>query len=237
VKGRKTMPDIQQRATRMEPAVFPELAGDGLGFGAVMDAGVQPRSHQILHRAELEAQALVESARQRAAVLAQEGYRDGRLQGRAEAFAEVQSGLQQLLAALEAAGKRLRDLEEDFRARSEETVISLAVEVAGRILRAEVAKDPGATLRSVRAALAVLGERGGEPGEIVVRVHPDQCELLRGRPWPPVNGLPAGTALRFTPDPNMEAGGCLVETPTYLVDATLASQLDEARRRLCEEPQ
>jgi flagellar biosynthesis/type III secretory pathway protein FliH len=37
-------------------------------------------------------------------------------------------------------------------------------------------------------------------------------------------------------DPTVPVGGCVVETPHSMVDATFPAQLEEARRRLREEP-
>jgi flagellar assembly protein FliH len=195
------------------------------------------RAHQILQEAELEAQALVEAARQKAASLEQEGYREGWLQGRAEVLGEARGELQQLMAALEAGALRVRAMEDDFRTQACETIAGLALAVAERILRAEIVQDPEATLRGVRAALAVLLEQGSEQGEVLVRVHPTQHATIqehRAGLLAVAEGVPA---LRVLPDPAIEAGGCLVEAPGCLVDATIAAQLEEARRRLREAPQ
>lgn len=213
---------------RIERAVFPELARDPSRPEASLPAHARRRAHQIVREAERDAQALVEAARQKASAMAAEGYRDGRLQGQAEALAEMRGQIQQLAAALETAITRIRCLEEDFRARAIEVVVELALAVAERICRDRFRQDPAAILPTVQEALTLLPEAG----EIVVRMHPDQLATLRGYRDGPLGRLESEWNLRLLPDPSMEVGDCLVETPASLVDATLAEQLDEARRRL-----
>ena len=102
--------------------------------------------------------------------------------------------------------------------------------MAERILRAEVTQDPEGILRVVRAALAALPE----PEETVVRVHPDAAALLQAHREEFGEATSERPALRIVGDPMVAAGGCLVETPHSVVDATFPAQLDEARRRLLE---
>jgi len=213
-------------------AVFPDLAAGKSPDTSACAQDLGARAHQILQEAEQEAQTLLGAARQKAASLEQEGYRDGLLQGRAEAFAEARTGIQQLVTALGAGAARLRSLEEEFRRHAGETVIDLALAVAERILRAEVARDSRATLRVVQAALDALPEHG----EVVVWIHPDQCAMLQDHRSELLAAAEGATALRILGDPTVEAGGCRVETPGSLVDATLSGQLEEARRRLRGDP-
>ncbi len=220
-------------AAPLERAVFPEFAGGGLPSADASPADPAARAHQIVREAEREAQTLVEAARQRAAIVAQEGYREGRLQGRAEALAEGRGRLQQAAGGLEAAAARLHTLEAEFRARVSETIVSLALAVAERICRAEIAHDPAVILRAVQEAVGLLPE----PGDVVVRVHPEQLAMLQEHRagGPGTGGI--ATGLRFLSDPTVDPGDCLVETPDCLVDATLATQLEAARQRLRSIPE
>ena len=222
------MPSTGGSPRRMEPAVFPELSGRGGRSPVPAEAEEGDRAHTILHRAEQQAQALMGSARQRAAAAVEAGYREGSLQGHAEALAESRGRLQRLGTSLEDAVGRIHVLEEEIRGQGPETIVRLALAVAERIVRTHTAQDPEVVLRAARTALAVLPE----PGEVLVRLHPDQEALLQAHRAELLAIREGVTTLRFLPDAAIEPGGCLVEAPTCLVDATVAAQLEEAGRRL-----
>ena len=122
-------------------------------------------------------------------------------------------------------------LETACRAQADEMVVNLALAVAERILHAEIVRDPAAILAVVRNALALLPS----PGEIVIRIHPDAVALLQAHRDALQDTGPDAQSLRIVGDPAVSAGGCLLETPHSLVDATFPAQLEEARRRLREE--
>lgn len=215
----------------MRQAIFPELTRGESPPGELAPA--RARAHQILREAEREAQALVEAARQSSAARVEEAYREGWLQGRAEAVAQAGGQIQQVAAGLGAAAAQLCALAEEFRAQAGETIVSLALAVAEGICRREMLQDPDAVLRSVRAALALLPE----PAEIRVRLHPDQLALIQQHRDELLGTTETVTSIRLLPDPSIEPGGCLVEAPGCLLEATLAAQLEEAGRRLRGDPQ
>jgi len=210
-------------------AVFPELIRrrGACASSAVLD---EPE-HARLEQAESQAQALMASARQKAAALLEEARREGARQGRAEGLVEARQGLHELASSLAASCERLRALETECRARLEELVVTLALATAERVLHLEVAQNPAAILEQVRSALAVL-PAGGE--DIIVRVHPTCAERLREHREELMESTRGSAGLRVVGDPAVAAGGCIVETPHSVVDATFPVQLDEARRRLLE---
>ncbi|HSB73580.1 MAG TPA: FliH/SctL family protein [Candidatus Methylomirabilis sp.] len=209
-------------------AVFPELSGRSGRRPASVETDGPDGAHAILRGAEQQAQALMEAARQKAGAAVEAGHREGRLQGHAEALSEYRERLRLLAAGLATAAARIATLEEEVRSQGAETVVRLALEVARRILGAEAAQDPAVVLRAVRTALQLLPE----PGEVVVRIHPDQHAILQAHRGELCEAREGLTSLRFQADAAIEPGGCLVEAPGSLADATIAAQLEEAGRRL-----
>jgi flagellar assembly protein FliH len=226
------MRTLKWQGPRMSTAVYPELAQRGASLPSATSTDVEPGGHTILQRAESEAQALMEAARGQAAALMEEARREGILEGRAEALAEARVGLQELTRGMTAARDQLEALEASCRSQAGELIVNLALTLAERILQAEVARDPAALLRVVQAALAVLPS----PDEIVIRVHPEGAALLQAHRETLLAWLPESSSVRVLGDPTVPAGGCLLETPCSLVDATFPTQLAEARRRLQGEP-
>jgi flagellar assembly protein FliH len=218
---------VMEQGPRTTLAIFPELVRRGAAPAEVM-----AQTHATLEQVERQAQALMEAARRKAAALMEAGHREGELQGRAEALAQAQTGLQELMESVKSAVERLRALEAACRTQADEMVIDLALTVAERILCAEIARDPATLLNVVRQALVLLPS----PGEIVIRINPDAVALLQAHRDALQDAVPDAKTLRIVGDPAIAAGGCVVETPHSLVDATFPAQLEEARRRLREEP-
>lgn len=210
-------------------AVFPELIRHRRPFGS--SAALDGPGHAVLDQAEGQAQALMASARQKAAGLLEEARREGTLQGRAEGLAEARQGLQELAGSLTAACERMRALETEGRVRLEELIVTLALATAERVLHVEIAQNPAAILEQVKRALAALPAGGGD---VILRVHPTCAERLREHREELLESARAAAGLRVLADPAVAAGGCVVETPYSVVDATFPVQLAEARRRLLE---
>jgi flagellar assembly protein FliH len=224
---RSDMSNVLWQALHTTPAIFPELTRRATAPGEG-DAG----GHATLERVEREAQALMEAARRKASALMEAGHREGLVQGRAEAIAEAQNGLRDLTQSMSRAAERLQALGAECRVQADEMVVSLALTVAERILQAEIAQDPNAILKIVRGALALLPA----PGEVAIRIHPEAVALLHAHRDALQGVTPEVEHLRIVSDPTVPVGGCVVETPHSMVDATFPAQLEEARRRLREEP-
>jgi flagellar assembly protein FliH len=220
------MSNVLWQALHTTPAIFPELTRRATTPGEA-EAG----AHATLERVERQAQALMEAARHKASALMEAGHREGLVQGRAEAIAEAQNGLRDLTHSVSRAAERLKALETECRMQADDMVVSLALAVAERILQVEIAQDPNAILTIVRGALALLPT----PGEVAIRIHPEAVALLHAHRDALQDAAPEAEHLRIVSDPAVPAGGCVVETPHSMVDATFPAQLEEARRRLREE--
>ena len=214
---------------RVSLAVLPDLGGS-LGLpGGGRQADPEHRARETLERAECQAQLVMEAARQKAAAVVAEGHREGLLQGRAEGLRDGQARGAALVRCVEEAADRLHGLEAAWCGRAEQVVIELAVALAERILQTAVAEVPSHVRRTVAAALAAVPMQG----DVTLRVHPDLVETVKSS----LDAAPetlTGSRLRVVGDAGIGLGGCTVEGPGVLVDATYAAQLAEARRRLEE---
>ncbi|MDR5689441.1 MAG: F0F1 ATP synthase subunit delta [Armatimonadota bacterium] len=105
-------------------------------------------------------------------------------------------------------------------------VVTLALEVARKVIRRAVECDPALLLGWVREA----AERLHASGALVVRVNPQDLERLRSSG---VDLERAGVRLRWVADPSVD-GGCVVESDSGVVDATVATQLRTLQERLEE---
>ncbi len=148
-----------------------------------------------------------------------QGQEEGRRRGEAEAQAAGRAALQKTTATFNAImqtmAKPLEQLDEEF----EQSVADLAALIARHLVRRELRSAPGEIVAVVREAMAQLPIAARHPR---IHIHPDDLEILR-------RSLALGdsdSAWKLEPDPLISRGGCLVETESSFVDATVEARLN-----------
>lgn len=131
---------------------------------------------------------------------------------------------EQALRALDAACERLDAFREQARADLARTAAELAVEIARRLLRCELARGSVDLERLVRETLQAAST---ERGRCVVHLNPADHAALRERPFR------AGTEL--CADVEVARGDVHVETALGLLVRELDGALDSLAERLAEE--
>jgi flagellar assembly protein FliH len=150
------------------------------------------------------------------------GTREGETAGRARAAAELQPVIDRLGRSIdEVAGLRAR-----LRSEAEADLVKLALAIARRVLRRELAIDPEALHGLVLAALEKL--QGQEICR--VKVHPSHAALVSGC----LRQIVTGAKVEIVPDPSREPGAIVFETERGNLDASVESQLQEIERGLAD---
>jgi flagellar assembly protein FliH len=150
------------------------------------------------------------------------GAREGETAGRSRAQAEMQAALDRLARSID----DVASLRARLRAEAEADLVKLALAIARRILRREIALDPDALHGLILGALAKL--QGQEIAR--VRVHPSHAAALTACLRQNLN---AGN-VEIVPDPSRDVGGVIFETPRGNLDAGVESQLAEIERGLAD---
>jgi flagellar assembly protein FliH len=151
-----------------------------------------------------------------------QGYREGETAGRGQASAEVRPVIERLSRSIEEiAGFRAR-----LRREAEADTIQLALAIARRVLRRQLAVDPEALHGLVLGALEKL--EGQEVSR--VRVHPAHAVLVKGC----LEQHSAGAKVEILPDASREMGTVVFETQRGNLDASVDSQLQEIERGLAD---
>jgi flagellar assembly protein FliH len=167
------------------------------------------------------------SARERAE---RDARRAGYTAGLSEARAETEAASQQahaeqasVLQALEGAVAQARKILESERPRLEHAAVELAFQIAQAVLARELklAVSPG--LDAVRRAIAEAPETTGA----VIRMNPVDVQALG-------DASQLGESLTVVPDPDVGAGGCILEVGAALVDARIEASLERVRKVLDE---
>lgn len=191
----------------LPPLQRANLADFGLGGApaAKSDSAKSP-AHQ---------KAAEEAARHAALAKAREqGFHEGLHAGRQEmleAIARQQAEFKLLASNLDLF---CRDLD----TRLSEEVLAMSLELSRLIVRQSVRVNPELILPVLREALASLPAVGADT---VLFLHPDDAAMLRSAQSSDVGGL---AQWKIVEDPQLERGGCRVETATTEVDATFETR-------------
>ena len=190
-----------------------------------VDPGPSPQELRKRWRNEARAEGLVQGREQGRAEGHQEGLaqgqEEGRTAGHAEGYAQGlaegrQQGLeeaQRLRALVQASASSFAEVE----ARMGQSLLTLALDIAGQILRTTLADQPESMLPAIREVLHLNPANGG-----VMRlwVHPDDLELIRLH----LDDELRDGNWRVLADESITRGGCRAETPYGDIDATLQTR-------------
>ncbi len=202
---------------RQPSAVAPEPAGvlpGGVPGGQAQPASVADPAQQQARLAALEREAFAK------------GYEQGERAGAEAGLKRADAMLRRLAQTIE----ELADVRRSMIRQTERQMVELALAIARRIVRREVALDSELTVAMARVAL----ERLGDSTSVTIRLNPDDYETTAGRR----EALLPGSHVTVVPDTAVSRGGCLVQSDFGYVDASIDAQFQElARALLVEEGQ
>ena len=141
--------------------------------------------------------------------------------GVAEGQREIQELRQQDLAILTDAVRKFHDERTRLMQTVEEEVISLAFDIATKVLKELVATSREQIVQQTRAALGSIRD----PGRIVIQVHPADAPTLEAFRAELAGHLDLALTIAVEPVVSLPRGSCLVHTATRLIDASLDTQL------------
>jgi len=169
---------------------------------------------------ELEAMYEAARAEGHAAGLA-EGRALGAAQARAEGEARQREIGAELLAVLAMAARPLETLDGEV----ENALVDLTICIARQIIRRELRTNPGEVVAVVREA---LGQLPMATRERKLYLHPEDIPMVRQA----LGLADSEHGWRLEADPLLTRGGCLVETETSYIDATVESRIAAVVRDL-----
>lgn len=178
--------------------------------------------------AEAEARAIIAEAE----MLRDQIVRDAWNEGWAAGLQEARERMDSVVAATEAVAAGFEaELDRLPDALGAETT-AIALEVAARVVRAELTARPERVMDVVRAAI----RRAADRERLLVHVNPDDLDTVR-EAAPGMAARIGGIArLDVVEDPRVPRGGCIVETPGGDVDARIATQMSRMLEALADAP-
>jgi FixJ family two-component response regulator/flagellar biosynthesis/type III secretory pathway protein FliH len=162
-------------------------------------------------------------------------YQRGLADGERLAFERLAAARRQEQELVTAVVDRLEGISTRLHETIEQDVASLAFGIAQKVLREAVADRPELILTQVQAALGHVPERG----LVRICVHPLDLPLLEPARRALSERADGALTIKIEADASIARGGCLIHTPSRLVDATLDTQLlrigEALRRRNADE--
>jgi flagellar assembly protein FliH len=153
------------------------------------------------------------------------GYEQGERAGLEAGSARVQAMLGRLAESIDGLARVRREMIRQ----TERQMVQLALAIAKRIVRREVALDRDLTATMARLAL----ERLGDSTAVTVRLHPDDYAAIGegADQW-------SRSHVTVVADRDVSRGGCIVESDFGAIDTSIEAQFHEiARALLAEEGQ
>lgn len=224
IKGKQAGPRRPKaqsdRSTRPDPVL--EWNEESIQAGLVPERrenlSAEERSDRRRGYRRIEDRDLISKAYEEAVAIRENAYEEGFQQGLTQAQSvvdELRHHIQQLLNAREEA---LSSVTNDIGA--------LAVEVAARIIKTEVSCDDTLVMSLVRDTIHKAGRNAKS---ILIKVHPDDVatvkHALKADPIPNLNA-----ELIVMDEPSVDAGSCIIETNSGLIDASFGTQLGILRQ-------
>ncbi len=179
-----------------------------------------------------QAEQIVASARQQArqiaAQAAAQGHQAALQEARTAALAEIQARWETLRPMFAQLAERVTQAQLRWQRDWEDRVIHLAVAIAQRLVRGELARQPRISQQWIREAL----ELAATCQTITLRLHPDDYAAVGD--WRELLGAEFGlhAPTQILPDPGIDRGGCRIDTEFGSIDQQLTSQLARVAEEL-----
>ena len=236
------------------PIVKNAQARELLGSAVVLDlSDVRREAVDMVASARLEADAIIDAAREEAARLTggaaeagraegletglaegrETGLEAGRTQGRAEAMASMEERLDAIATGWSASLEAFVAGRETLREEARRDLLRLSIAIAERVLGRLPAHDPGRVAEQAAAAIDMLASAT----RIRLRVHPEDLEIVKSHFEGVVRiaGAVQDHDLVFETDETIVRGGCVAAVGDGEVDARLDVQMSRIVKGLFPE--
>jgi flagellar assembly protein FliH len=148
------------------------------------------------------------------------GYAKGERSGLEAAARQGEVSLRRLAETID----EMASLRADLLGRSERELVRLAVSIAERVIRREIALDPSLIAAMAKVAIEQLGDNPAAE----IRLHPaDHMAFLAA-----ANGTPFPPSVQILSDAGVTRGGCIVRSDFGQMDLDVTSQILEISRSL-----
>ncbi|GGX49293.1 FliH/SctL family protein [Undibacterium squillarum] len=172
---------------------------------------------------EEELNAIREQARQAAYEDAyRSAYEQGLIEGRDAGYKELQETIAAEQQALQALAENMSQQFSAFTLQAEKDILALSLDIAEMILKTSLQLNPESILPVVRDAVAQIPVT---QKNIEIQVNPDDATQVSEALLHGIQQL----GWRVVADPNLSRGGCVIETPSNVIDASIETRWQQVQ--------
>lgn len=159
-----------------------------------------------------------------------EGYSAGYLAGSEQAEKELREQYNEKLMNAQTLLNEAYKIKEDIIQESEEVIIQLSLLIAKKIINREIEQDPNIITELTKVTLRSTKETE----HVSIFVNPDYYIYLYNAREDLSKGLNGRVQLLIYPDPSIESAGVVIKTTFETIDAKIDTQLEEVKKILLE---
>jgi flagellar assembly protein FliH len=156
------------------------------------------------------------------ALAEKEAYEKGFAQGEKDGFELGGAKAEKVLKNLEALLDEISQLRLRMGRQYEREMLDLVYAIAGKIVHTELSVSETAVKDTILSALELTSEKRN----MILKINPDDFDYVEKIRPDLFSRHTNIKSLMITPDPAISRGGCLLETPSGDVDASIETQLD-----------
>ena len=184
----------------------------------IIKTGEHPRVvNRAAQQAYVEAEHILESARQQAAEIIHEAELKGEEMRATRQEEGYKAGLSRWNEALQNAEQLTENITKD----AQQQLIKLSVRLAEKIIGEQLRLEPDTVISIVREALTSARRET----KLTLRVNPDYLNAVRSHLDRLRSEAGAQREYRVVADPKVQGGGCIIESEIGTIDARLEVQL------------
>lgn len=180
-------------------------------------------AEEIVHRAKLEAESTIRNTEEKRSEIQKVAYNEGYEQGLQKAFDEGREEVTRVVGRLEKILGETINKRNEIIESSERQLSNIAIIIARKVVKAITESDQAVILRNISEALRKVKGRA----TVTIRVNINDLELTARHKDDFYRMLDNIENVNVLEDPNIEKGGCIIETDFGDIDARISTQLDE----------
>ncbi|MBI4979015.1 MAG: flagellar assembly protein FliH [Spirochaetes bacterium] len=184
----------------------------------------------ILASAKDEADTIKKEAETVRDTAQREGYQKGYEEGFNKAFEEGKIEIQRMISKLEKILGETINKRNEIIDNSETQLIEIAILIAKRVVKMITERDKGVVVRNIQEALRKVKGRA----KVTIRVNIDDLEIAARHKDEFYQMLDKIEGVTVLEDPNVDVGGCIIETDFGDIDARISTQMNEIETAIKE---
>lgn len=144
-----------------------------------------------------------------------EGISAGKKEGRAAGLKEQQQLVEQLNILVSQCQQQRGNFDQEIC----DQLVQLCISISKQVIRRELATEPEQIMAVIRESISSLP---ASSEKIIIKLHPEDAALVKG-----IYHLDddPDLAWKIFEDPNMQRGGCIINTETSMINADLDNRI------------